>query len=171
MKYDQKNADLFLQNFNEAYRSAKLLMSSYNRTLHLMPLKGDQLSSLSEEDLDKLDAFRVRYCDLQDSLGNKTFRSILVLEEEVLGSNLDILNKIEKRQIINSFDEWKLLRRIRNLFSHDYPETDEDKADALTEAFFHVVNLVSVVDNVCRYMQEKNDFNMKGFPSLIEKQV
>ncbi len=134
---DQKIAALFLQNFNEAYRLAKLLMSSYNRITNLMPLKGSSLLSLNAEELDRLDAFRVRYCDLQDSLGNKTFRSILLLEEELPGSNLDILNKMEKREIIKTFDEWKLLRYIRNLFSHDYPETDQDKAEALNIAYAH----------------------------------
>ena len=38
---------------------------------------------------------------------------------------------MEKRGILNSFDEWKRLREIRNLFAHDYPETDEEKAEAL----------------------------------------
>jgi hypothetical protein len=169
MEYDKKNADLFLQNFKEAYRSAKLLISSYTRILPLMPLKGEQFQSLNEDDLDRFDAFRVRYCDLQDSLGNKTFRSILVLEEEIPGSNLDILNKMEKRQIIESFGDWKLLRNIRNLFSHDYPETEDDKADALNEAFSHTVNLVTVVDNVSIYMLKKELFSMNDFPFLIKK--
>ncbi len=169
MVYDKKNADLFLQNFNEAYRSAKLLMLSYERLTNLMPIKGSLLNSLNMDDLDKLDAFRVRYCDLQDSLGSKIFRSILVLEEEAPGSNLDALNKIEKRGIIKTFEEWKLLRQIRNLFSHDYPDSDEDKAEFLSIAYSNTQNLVEVVDNVIQYMQEKLDFNMKSFPFLLKK--
>lgn len=171
MTYDKKIANLFLLNFSEAYRSAKLLMSSYSRIANLMPLKGELLNSLSEDDLDRLDAFRVRYSDLQDSLGNKTFRSILVLEEEIPGSNLDILNKMEKRGVIKSFEEWKLLRYIRNLFSHDYPETDDDKAETLSIAYSNTLNLVSTVDSVIRYMQEKIHFPMSNFPYLISGQV
>lgn len=169
MVYDKKNADLFLQNFNEAYRSAKLLMLSYERVTGLMPIKGSLLNSLDMDDLDKLDAFRVRYCDLQDSLGSKTFRSILILEEEIPGSNLDMLNKIEKRGLIKTFEDWKILRQIRNLFSHDYPDSDEDKAEFLTIAYANTLNLVKVVDNVIQYMQEKLDFNMKSFPFLLKK--
>ncbi len=166
MTYDKKIAELFIQNFNEAYRSAKLLMSSYNRVANLMPLKGDVLISLNEDDLDKLDAFRVRYCDLQDSLGNKTFRSILMLEEELPGSNLDMLNKMEKRGIIKTFEAWKLLRYVRNLFSHDYPETDEQKAETLNIAYSNTLSLLKVVDNVIKYMEDKLNLPMKNFPPL-----
>ena len=169
MAYDKKNADLFLLNFNEAYRSAKLLMSSYSRITSLMPLNGESLNSLNEDNLDRLDAFRVRYSDLQYSLGNKTFRSILVLEEELPGSNLDILNKMEKRGVIKSFEEWKMLRYIRNLFSHDYPETDNDKAEALSIAYSNTLNLVRTLDSVIQYMQEKVHLPMDKFPFLIKK--
>ena len=166
MTYDKKIAELFIQNFNEAYRSAKLLMSSYNRVANLMPLKGNVLTSLNEDDLDKLDAFRVRYCDLQDSLGNKTFRSILMLEEEIPGSNLDMLNKMEKRGIIKTFEAWKLLRYVRNLFSYDYPETDDQKAETLNIAYSNTLSLLKVADNVIKYMEDKLNFPMKNFPPL-----
>ncbi|MCE5293756.1 MAG: hypothetical protein LLF94_03985 [Chlamydiales bacterium] len=167
MDYDKNLANLFLLNFNEAYRSAKLLMMSYNRTAKLFPLKAEILPTLNLDDLDKLDAFRVRYCDVQDSLDNKTFRSILMLEEENVGSNLDILNKMEKREILRSFEEWKELREIRNLFSHDYPETEEEKAEILNLAYTHTLQLVVTLDRVIEYMKKKLDFTMNQFPFLV----
>ncbi|MBM3197758.1 MAG: hypothetical protein FJZ58_00695 [Chlamydiae bacterium] len=169
MAYDKKIADLFYVNFKESYRSAKLLLSSYHRIAHLMPLEGVKFHLLNADDLEKLDAFRVRYCDLQDSLGNKTFRSIVLLEEEIPGSNLDILNKMEKRKIIKSFEEWKFLRKIRNLFSHDYPETDEDKAEILYVAYTSTMDLLIVVDNIIQYMQRQFNFPIDSFPLLVEK--
>lgn len=81
MIFDKKIAELFLLNFREAYRFAKLLLSSYSRITHLMPLQGESFTVLTDDDLDKLDAFRVRYCDLQDSLGNKTFRTLLIHQQ------------------------------------------------------------------------------------------
>ena len=169
MHYDKKIADLFLLNFNEAYRSAKLLMMSHDRLKSLIPLNSVSLNTLNADELDKLDAFRVRYCDLQDCLGNKVFRSILNLEEEASGSNLDILNKMEKRRILNSFNEWKELREIRNLFAHDYPETDEEKAEILNVAYSITLKLVSTIDNVIDYMVRKLEFSMSQFPFLIGK--
>ena len=89
-----------------------------------------------------------------------------MLEEEIPGSNLDILNKMEKRGIINTFEEWKLLRYIRNLFSHDYPETDEEKAETLNIAYSNTPSLIKVLNNVINYMQDKMNFPMKNFPPL-----
>ncbi len=166
MDYDKNLANLFLLNFNEAYRSAKLLLMSYDRMAKLFPLKTEILHTLNPDDLDKLDAFRVRYCDVQDSLGNKTFRSILMIEEEQMGSNLDILNKMEKREILHSFEDWKQLREIRNLFSHDYPETDEEKVEILNLAYTHTLKLVVIVDKVIEYMKSKLNFSMDQFPFL-----
>ncbi len=170
MKYDKRIAELFLTNFNEAYRSAKLLLMSYERLVHLIPLNGVSLAGLRADDLDKLDAFRVRYCDLQDCLGQKVFRSILSLEEEIISSNLDTLNKMEKRGILNSFDEWKGLREIRNLFSHDYPETDEEKAEILNIAYVNTLKLVKTVDNIINYVKRNLEFSMNSFPLLLNKE-
>jgi hypothetical protein len=169
MVYDKNIAQLFLLNFNEAYRSAKLLMISYKRVKNLIPLDAEKLKNLDDDDMDKLDAFRVRYCDLQDNMGNKTFRSLLMLEEESTGSNLDIFNKMEKRGIIQSFEDWKKLRNIRNLFSHDYPETEEEKAETLNSAFSGTLNLVETLDNIIRYMEKQLNFPMKSFPILLQK--
>jgi uncharacterized protein with HEPN domain len=169
MNYDKNLAKLFLLNFNEAYRSAKLLRMSYDRVACLIPLKAEILKNLNPDDLDKLDAFRVRYCDLQDSLGNKTFRSILSLEEEQIGSTLDVLNKMEKRGVLSSFDEWKQLREIRNLFSHDYPETDEEKVEVLNIAYANTLKLVLTVDNIIGYVKKTLDLPMNQFTLLMVK--
>ncbi len=169
MAYDKNIAKLFLLNFNEAYRSAKLLLTSYDRVSNMIPLNNESFQGLSEDDMDKLDAFRVRYCDLQDSLGNKTFRSILLLEEEQIGSNLDILNKMEKREILKSFEDWKELRDIRNLFSHDYPETDEEKAEALNAAYSGTLKLLETLEKVIDYMEKKLNFSMKQFPLILNE--
>ena len=144
-------------------------MMSHDRLRNLIPLNSVSLNTLNADELDKLDAFRVRYCDLQDCLGNKVFRSILNLEEETPGSNLDILNKMEKRLILNSFNDWKELREIRNLFAHDYPETDEEKAEILNVAYSITLKLVSTIDNVIDYMVRKLEFSMSQFPFLIGK--
>lgn len=154
MSYDKNIAKLFILNYQESARSAKLLESSYNRIANLIPLSGDALIQLSTDDMDRIDAFRVRFCDLQDSLGSKVFRSLLKLEEETIGSQLDILNKIEKREIVSSFESWKLLRDTRNLFSHDYPEDEERRAEALTIAHKNTPHLLTILSNTKEYVEK-----------------
>jgi len=103
------------------------------------------LEHLGDESLERLDAFRVRYAQLQDVLANKLFRGLLRLEEETTGSMLDVLNAMEKRGIIISFDDWKMLRELRNTFMHDYPDHVGLRAEALTQAHSMASELCQVL--------------------------
>lgn len=132
--YDSDLADLFVQSYREAARAARNLVRSIERTATLFPLSGPALEQLDDEALERLDAFRVRYAQLQDMLANRLFRVLLRLEEETIESMLDVLNAMEKRGIIASFDSWKTLRELRNTFMHDYPGNPELRAQALTRA-------------------------------------
>ncbi len=166
MVYDKNLAALFLMNFKESYRSGKLLVASRQRIERLIPLNISKMKNLSIDDLDMLDAFRVRFCDLQDSLGSKTFRSLLMLEEEDCETQLDIINKMDKRKIIPSFQDWKKLREIRNLFSHEYPDSDEQRAEALNIAHANSLQLINTLDNVKDYIQNNLKIPLELFPFL-----
>jgi hypothetical protein len=170
MVYDKNLAALFLLNFKESYRSAKLLVASRQRIEKLIPLSTSKMKNLSIDDLDMLDAFRVRFCDLQDSLGSKTFRSLLKLEEEDSETQLDIINKMDKRKIISSFQEWKKLREIRNLFSHDYPDSDELRAESLNIAHANSLQLINTLDNLKAYIEKHLKISLESFPFLNRNQ-
>lgn len=166
MHFDTKLLNLFIQNVDESYRLAKLILLSYPRVKSFFPLSGETLTSLDIDALDKLDAFRVRFCDLQDALGNKVFRSLLMLEMETIGSNLDVLNQIEKRELISSFGTWQDIRHIRNLFIHDYPDTIDFKAKILSEAFRKTPELISVLNRVLNYVHQVLKIDLKEFQKL-----
>lgn len=143
--YDPKLAALFLANVREAKRAGANLQTSLERTAHLFPLDGAALEQLDDAGKERLDAFRVRFADLQDLLAGKVFRSLLLLEEEKPVSQLDVLNAIEKRGIVPSFHEWKRLREVRNAFMHDYPEHSNERAEALTLAVAGARALLAVL--------------------------
>jgi hypothetical protein len=149
--YDPALAALFLANYREGLRAARNLRISLERTADLFPLDGAALEDLGIEGRERLDAFRVRFADLQDLLAGKLFRSLLMLEEESPASQLDVLNAIEKRAIIPSFQEWKRLRNIRNAFTHDYPEHVNERAEALTLAVGGARELLAVLDRLGAY--------------------
>ena len=153
--YDPKLAALFLANFREGVRAARNLRVSVDRTAHLFPLDGAKLDALDEEGLERLDAFRVRFADLQDLLAGKIFRGLLMLEEETPLSQLDVLNAMEKRAIIPSFQAWKRLRDVRNIFMHDYPEHANDRAAALSLAATGARELAAVLERVRDYAAER----------------
>lgn len=145
MNYDRDLADLFQQSYGEAVRAARNLSVSIKRTTSLFPLSAAAMAQLDDEALERLDAFRVRYAQLQDVLAGKVFRALLHLEEESADSMLDTLNAMEKRGIIDSFDAWKALRDLRNTFMHDYPEQAELRAEALTRAHARAAELCGVL--------------------------
>jgi len=147
-------AALFLSNYGEGSRAARNLRTSLARTDHLFPLDGATLEGLDEESRERLDAFRVRYADLQDLLAGKLFRGLLMLEEERPLSQLDVLNAMEKRAIISSFEEWKRLREVRNAFMHDYPEHANERAEALTAAVDGARELLAVLERLGRHVSE-----------------
>ena len=64
--YDPKLAALLPANFHEGARAARNLRVSVDRTVHLFPLDGAKLDAPDDEGLERLDAFRVRFADLQD---------------------------------------------------------------------------------------------------------
>lgn len=153
--HDPRLAALFVANLKEADRAARNLQTSVTRTAHLFPLEGDALERLDDEGKERLDAFRVRFADLHDLLAGKLFRSLLLLEEEQPTSRLDILNAVEKRGIIPSFQAWKRLRDVRNAFMHDYPDHANERAEALTLAVDGAQVLLRVLARTAHYAETR----------------
>lgn len=88
---------------------------------------------LEKEDRRLLDQFAYRYTRLQDDMGARLMpAALLSLGEEVAAmSVLDRLNRLEQLGWLLSADEWAELRRIRNEFAHDYPETAKERRERL----------------------------------------
>ena len=167
-RYDTEIAALFVQGYGETVRAARNVVVSVRRTAELFPLSAGTLEHLDDEALERLDAFRVRYAQLQDLLANKLFRSLLRLEEETAGSMLDVLNAMEKRGIIVSFEDWKTLRELRNTFMHDYPDQVELRAEALTRAHAMASELCRVLMRIREYSIERIGLPADGLPEVPE---
>ena len=88
------------------------------------------------------------------------FRGILLLEEEKPASTLDVLNKMEKRKIINTVDAWRKQREIRNAFAHDYPNKESDKAEALNAAWGTAPDMIALLKNVAHYFNPNITLNL-----------
>lgn len=151
---DEKYLALFKSNWSEAIRTAQRLKSSLTRLNQTFPLSEHVLANADDDLFDKLDAFRVRFSDLQDCTGNKLFRGLLKLEDEKVFAMPDILNAIEKRGIFDSVQQWKTIREVRNSFSHDYPETENEKIEALNLAYKTAPELLLVISNIQQYLKK-----------------
>lgn len=106
-------------------------------------------------------------------MGEKLFRLVLNnLKENDVSSNsmpfIDILNKLEKYKIINSADEWLNLRKIRNSFTHEYPEDLLRRIDSLNNGFNHIYDIYNIYAEIKNYA-EINILSIKGIDISVYK--
>jgi hypothetical protein len=87
------------------------------------------LDQLGKETRRTLDQFAYRYTRLQDDMGARLFPAALrAMGEDIAPmSVLDRLARLEQLAWLPSADQWLELRRIRNEFTHDYPELPEER--------------------------------------------
>ena len=89
----------------------------------------------SNIDLAFCDQCIYRFSKLQDSMGAKLFKSLLLSQGETVDKPfIDILNQLEKIDIIN-VDEWFEIRDLRNEIAHEYDENSETVINILNSIF------------------------------------
>ena len=158
MLLNPRYVPLLLQNWSEVGRCAHRLNSSLSRLQADFPLTGERLIMEDENLFERLDAFRVRYADLQDAIGNKLFRSILLVLDEKSINMAETLSKMERYGVLSSVDEWRLMREIRNSFSPDYPDAEQERALTLNRAWQTAPSLLGVVLAADEYLQQLGVF-------------
>lgn len=94
----------------------------------LLPL--DDWPALGPEQHESLAAFRVRFSEFQEHLG-KTMRAVAIEEEQDVDRFGTVLAFMERLQVLDSTQHWKLIRELRNAVNHEY----EQDAARLAEFF------------------------------------
>lgn len=123
--YKQKVHD----NLNESKKHLLRLENAFRAlgSHYSFPIVMDDFKKVLEsvEHLAYSDQIIYRFSKLQDCMGAKLFKSVLLYEgENVNKPFLDILNQLEAIDIIN-VDEWFEIRDLRNEIAHDYEDNDE----------------------------------------------
>ncbi len=90
------------QILNECERHIKRLNSAYSKMQLFIPLNENKYISLTEDEIEHIDQFLYRFAKLQDAIGQRLFKSVLlVLGKEVEGKSfIDIFNKLEQLGIM-----------------------------------------------------------------------
>jgi len=114
------------------------------------PLTGETYATLSDEQVQDVDQFILRYTKLQDTMGSRLFPAILQYLTEQFEDRpmLDKLNRLEKLGFIDSVEKWQTVRSIRNKFAHDYPDDPDKNAAQLNLAFESVSDLYAMLSIV-----------------------
>lgn len=105
----------------------------------------DDTMSLTPGQHESLAAFRVRFSEFQEQLG-KAMRAIAMEEEQDVDRFGAVLAYMERLEILDSAEHWKLIRELRNAVNHEY----EENAERLS-AFF--VQLVEETPTLLAYHQ------------------
>jgi hypothetical protein len=105
----------------------------------------------SDDEFDAFETLTGRFARTCDMILQKGFRSIDRVELEDSGTLLDALNRAHKRGLIESIDEIRLVRELRNEIVHEYRRANLQKLFqsilAQTRVFF---SLLDRIQDYCR---------------------
>ncbi len=123
---------------------------AYNHVQRFFPLSPFSYDDLSADDITYLDQLVYRYTKLQDVVGQKLFPLALTLLGEHVDTKpfIDILNRLERLELIPSRAEWTAWRELRNDLAHEYPGNISDRVEALNTLVKTVWNLIETYSGI-----------------------
>jgi hypothetical protein len=129
-------AALVLQQARRTCRSHAEALGDALADIALRAFVPADLESLAKADRRLLDQFAYRYTRLQDDMGARLMPAVLTaLGEDIVAlPALDRFNRLEQLGWLPSADEWMELRQVRNPFTHDYPESAEERFERFQTA-------------------------------------
>ncbi len=151
--YRQKVQD----NLAEGYKHLLRLENAFDalQQHYNFPIGMDNFKKIVEnvEYIAYSDQIIYRFSKLQDCMGAKLFKSVLMYEgENVNKPFLDILNQLEVIDVIN-VDEWFEIRDLRNEIAYDYEDSDEIAVNILNRIFKLRAELKGILDAIKALVQ------------------
>ena len=126
----------------------------YSEQISAMDFSKDPFADI--ENIKTIDGFIYRFSKIQDMMGEKLFPVYLRAIEEYSPSMplIDILNKLEKFQIIASENDWKYFRKLRNILTHEYPDNEDDLIQGIKEALVVYPKVKAIYQNIKIYLNK-----------------
>ena len=103
----------------------------------------DALEAATEKQLESAEAFTGRFARSVDLLVNKVLRSLDRVELKPEGTLLDVINRAEKRGLVERAEELREMKDVRNMIAHDYAGA------RAAEIFAYCREQKPVVDAIC----------------------
>lgn len=123
--------------FYECDRHLLRIDEAYHDLQDIMPLSEEDYINLSSYNVKTLDQFLFRFSKMQDAMGQKLFKNILLyLDEDIEGKPfIDILNLMEKIYLLDSVNDWKELREDRNELAHNYEDEPQQMSEIINKLY------------------------------------
>ncbi len=121
----------------------------------LFPLKTKDFENINI--LKSIDSFIYRFIKIQDKMGDKLFPAVLESLQEYKYNMpfIDILNKLEKLELLPSADEWIDFRNLRNTLTHEYPDNEDEIIEAIKLAVVVYKKMITIYSEMINYVQRK----------------
>lgn len=116
----------------------------------------ESYENLSFEEKVKIDALVHRVSKLQDSLGRliKFYLEFEGVDTSSLTPR-DVYNIAEKYNLINSVEEWFMIRDLRNSIAHEYSLLVNELTDILNKIYDLSDRLIDIAENVIFIVENK----------------
>lgn len=105
-----------------------------------------------------VNSFLFNYLKIQDRIGTKVFKKVLYELREINDYSIpmiDVLNTLEKLNIIEKADEWDRLGEIRNNVTHDYPSDIDERIENIKLTLEGYSTLKKIYSNIKAYCTVK----------------
>lgn len=111
----------------------------------------------SADRLETLAAFKARFAEMQDHLAS-AMKLIAAIEEQPTEAFTYVLNFMSKLHILDTAEEWRDIRDLRNAAVHDYSASEQDKA-------LHYHRLLQYSDFLIRVFSDIKRFAATAYPT------
>jgi hypothetical protein len=119
-----------------------------------------QVGSIDSELRRSLDQAAYRFMKLQDSLGEKVLPGLLHASLDPLPPDAPFaqrLQRLERLGALPSVEGWRVLREVRNMLAHDYPDQPALQAAAWTRLVAAISELLAVWHKAQAYARRLAD--------------
>ncbi len=143
--------------FQECDKHILRIASSSKKMRSYMPLNEDKYVNLTEDEIEHIDQFLFRFSKLQDSMGEKLFKTILLLLDESIENKafIDILNRLEKLELLESVNVWRELRNYRNDLAHNYEDDPIETSEVINRLYDKRESLIEIYRRIKSYYEKK----------------
>jgi len=139
--------------FHECDKHVQRIQEAYSDLESIIPIDAEKYATLAKQEVQALDQYLFRFSKLQDTMGDKIFKLIVAQYQQSTEqlAFIDMLNKLEKLEYINSTKEWMYLRKIRNEIAHQY----DDEAEEMSQAINNILHQKSIIISIYQKTKDK----------------
>lgn len=150
--------DSIQQTFDTCAVHLKRMAFAKSKVGSFIPLDSENYYLMDDETIGFLDQYIFRFSKLQDTMGSRLFPLTLEALAEPITDHafIDILNRLEKLEILDSAFSWVQLRKIRNDIAHEYPASLIERIEGINHLFDKMEELKQIIER-CQSILDKHN--------------